>query len=262
MKQTILFSNGTHSETIFYTEKPVINIRTSSFVTNDGNWFNRLYSASLVIKVQYLNKDDEELGCFEDPTINFGIYISKDHKIPDLTINKTIHTPIQAQNDPNFLNKWKVSIELRNLHLENDERIEILIMDKEYIQTRVDDWETRIKNLYGEIQTWLFNQQGYKTREGTPVLMHEGMMKTFDVSMKKIPTLDILLDNTLKLSFKPKGLWIMGANGRVDILSLNIGGLLLIDKAESLKSPQWFLVDSNRQQVQWSKSVFLNLIYS
>ncbi|MBI2723344.1 MAG: hypothetical protein HYX39_14315 [Bacteroidetes bacterium] len=259
MKQTLIFSKGQFTESILYNQKPVINISTVQFNTSDNQWVNRLYAGSLIIKVYYLNQNNEELDRFEDH-ISFGTYISTDHKIPNLTVNKTIHIPIHTQNDPNFLNKWKVIIELSNLNLEMNERIEILIMDKEHIQRRVEDWETRIRNLYSEVQTWIQNQPNFTAQEGSPTIMDEEMMRDFEVPAKKIPTVDILSDGKIKLSFKPKGLWIMGANGRVDVLSLNNGGLLLIDKAESFQPPQWYIVDNTRQQTRWTKPVFFKLL--
>ena len=55
------------------------------------------------------------------------------------------------------------------------------------------------------------------------------------------PTLVLRSGEGAEVSIKPKALWVIGANGRVDVLSRKNGVYVLIDRAEPLEPPQWIL---------------------
>ena len=260
MKQVITFEKGKCSQTIAYKEKPVINIIDVRFTTPDNEWVNRLYNASIKVKIQKFDSNNNSLGFSEDP-LSLGQFISTNHRQAVLTVNKSFRSQIQTNNQTENCT-WQVSINLTNIELLDIETVAVSILDTEYITKRVADWEERILNLYSEVRSWVRSDSGYSFREGKIAMMHEGLMKEFEVPPKPIPTLDLFHNDSLKLSFKPKGLWIMGANGRIDILSLKTGGLILIDKAENFQPPQWYLVENTNRDAEkkWSKELFSNLI--
>ena len=54
----------------------------------------------------------------------------------------------------------------------------------------------------------------------------------------KLPVLSILRGSEPIVAFKPVGLWVIGANGRIDIFARK-GTFQLVDVAESFKPPRW-----------------------
>jgi len=65
-------------------------------------------------------------------------------------------------------------------------------------------------------------------------------MRLFKIGKRPQPTLTVLSPEGAKISIKPKGLWVIGANGRVDIYS-GKGVFTLVDVADPFKAPKWVL---------------------
>jgi hypothetical protein len=70
--------------------------------------------------------------------------------------------------------------------------------------------------------------------------MREEMMERFGVAERKQPTLSVRSPTGGEIWIKPKGLWVIGANGRVDIYSRK-GAFTLVDVADTFQMPQWVL---------------------
>jgi hypothetical protein len=68
--------------------------------------------------------------------------------------------------------------------------------------------------------------------------MHEEMMRRFDVAARHLPVLEILREGRLVATLEPRGLWITGANGRVDLVG-NGRHYLLVDVAENFAQSDW-----------------------
>jgi hypothetical protein len=109
----------------------------------------------------------------------------------------------------------------------------------EYVTRRVDDWLRRLKNLFEQIKSWAATN-GWTAEEGAPIPMHEELMERLGVSEREQPSLSIRHAEGAEIWIKPKGLWVIGANGRVDIYSRK-GVFTLVDVAETFHSPQWVL---------------------
>jgi len=256
MNEIITFQKDIPIITFDYLIKPVISVNTIIFDTKDKGWANRIYTSYLMIKIEQFNKDTNLFLGSEEHPLMLGQFVSINHIEPQLNVNRTF----TFVRDSDVSSVWKVSISLKDLTMETDEKLNVSLMDNQYIEKRINDWEHRVLNLYSEISTWLKAENNYSINNTNNVIMDESMMKLFGVPPKKIPTLDIFYDNFLKLTFKPKGLWVLGANGRIDILSLKNGGLILIDKAENFTTPKWYLVDNQKDQKIWSKELLFNLI--
>ncbi len=63
-------------------------------------------------------------------------------------------------------------------------------------------------------------------------------MDEYKVKAEKLPILDIYKKKKLIAAIRPKGLWVIGANGRIDILT-HSGSYIVVDTAEKLKKPKW-----------------------
>ena len=109
-------------------------------------------------------------------------------------------------------------------------------IDARYVQRRVDDWEARVKRLYATVSNWL--PDGWTARAGAPVRMHEEMMRRFDVAARQIPSLLLANGSGKSVVLEPRGLWIIGANGRID-MKCGARHYLFVDIAGNFEAPQW-----------------------
>jgi hypothetical protein len=76
--------------------------------------------------------------------------------------------------------------------------------------------------------------------------MYEELMSQFGIPASEIDTADVHKGKHFILSIKPKGLWIIGANGRIDILTTK-GSYMLVDTADEFSKPQWKLLNGNKK---------------
>ena len=109
-------------------------------------------------------------------------------------------------------------------------------IDANHVLRRVEDWEARVKRLYATVSEWL--PEGWTARAGVPVRMHEELMRRFDVDARQIPTLLLANGSGKSAVLEPRGLWIIGANGRVD-MKCGPRHYLIVDVAANFEAPQW-----------------------
>jgi hypothetical protein len=106
------------------------------------------------------------------------------------------------------------------------------IVNKETVEFRVREWKERLADLYTQIISWL--PKGYTADTNESAIMNEDLMKRYKMPAQRLPILKIIKNKEVFLSFEPKGLWVIGANGRVDVFRLvePIMSLMLVDMAE------------------------------
>ncbi len=117
-------------------------------------------------------------------------------------------------------------------------------IDAEHIKRRVDDWARRVKDLYATIGGWL--PDGWRTCEGEPILMQEELMRKFGVERIEIPTLMLLGQGDDAARLEPRGLWIIGGNGRID-LKRDGRRYLIVDMSENFEAPDWQVAPAERR---------------
>lgn len=111
-------------------------------------------------------------------------------------------------------------------------------IDKPDIEGRVEDWLQRLAALYTFVERTLENSENIECKSTKHMTMHEELMQKFDVEPKRVPILDIYKSKTVIASFKPVGLWVIGANGRVDILTKS-GAFILVNVADKGEKSDW-----------------------
>lgn len=113
----------------------------------------------------------------------------------------------------------------------------------ERARLRLEDWRARVHHLYDSIEQEL-RGTGFRTdRSGK----HVGLEELAERAGVRVPELDILRieneDGTNAAILSPKGLWVIGANGRVDLRLINQARselYLLLDQSEPLAGKaQW-----------------------
>ena len=117
-------------------------------------------------------------------------------------------------------------------------------VDAAHIRRRVDDWEERLSGLYATIGDWL--PDGWEARPGAPVVMHEPLMRKFGMDAKPMPTLELRDREGHAARLEPRGLWIIGSNGRVDLKG-GIQRYLIVDMAENFEVPDWQVACAERR---------------
>ena len=112
---------------------------------------------------------------------------------------------------------------------------------------RLSDWRDRVHKLYGEIERELQGTDLRSNREGKQTSSEE-LPQRVGLTEDDQPKIDILRivrpDGTNAAVLYPRGVWIIGANGRIDLrLMPSIGGsetYMLVDQSEPFTSPaQW-----------------------
>ncbi len=117
-------------------------------------------------------------------------------------------------------------------------------IDAAHVRRRVKDWEGRLNDLYAVIGDWL--PDGWGARKGTPVMMHEELMRNYGVAAKRIPTLELLGRSGEIVKVEPRALWIIGSNGRID-LKRDGHRYLIVDVAENFEQPDWQVAHAERR---------------
>ncbi len=109
----------------------------------------------------------------------------------------------------------------------------------EYVNRRVDDWLTRLDDLFAQIRVWA-SANGWTVTDGGPAPMREELMERTGVKERKQPSLFVRKAAGAEIWIRPKALWVVGANGRVDIYAGN-KVFTLVDVADYFQPPRWVL---------------------
>jgi hypothetical protein len=121
-------------------------------------------------------------------------------------------------------------------------------IDRDHILRRVDDWVRRIDDLYRLIEAWV--PAGWTAHRAGAVHMREELMKKFGVPARDLPVLQLAHEGKVSAHIEPRGLWIIGANGRLDLFSAP-GHYVIVDSAENFQPPDWRIAPlSDRQHLQ------------
>jgi hypothetical protein len=134
-------------------------------------------------------------------------------------------------------------------------------IDKACIEERVKEWKRRLESLYAFVEEPLAALKGVRCEKKRQVTMYEELMQNFDVNSQQLPILDIYRNETLIVSFKSIGLWVIGANGRIDILTEK-GAYILVDKAKFGQPAEWnvFSPQNRRSGSPFDSSFILELV--
>jgi hypothetical protein len=118
-------------------------------------------------------------------------------------------------------------------------------LTREHVLRRVDDWQRRINDLYDMVLSWL-PADIVVDRSGT-IVMHEELMRHFSIAPVRLPVLSLSKGDAWIGKLVPQGLWIIGTNGRVDLVS-TAGRALLIDRSEIFASSLWSIAPSEHRR--------------
>lgn len=120
-------------------------------------------------------------------------------------------------------------------------------IDRAHITRRVNDWADRIDRLYTQLEQWL--PQGWTADRASTVRMHEQLMQDFGIGPRELPVLRLSHQSRSVARIEPRALWIIGANGRLDLFRGN-DQFIIVDTAENLEPSNWRIAPlSNRNRL-------------
>ena len=115
------------------------------------------------------------------------------------------------------------------------------VIDHDYVVGRIADWEKRLNALYSNLESWARNIGEVEIIRTEVPQAREELMQKFDVEPRQLPAIAIKFDKN-RLSFMPMGLWVIGANGRLNIKT-NKNHYILVDfGGEEGASSEWIIV--------------------
>ena len=122
-------------------------------------------------------------------------------------------------------------------------------MNKQNVERRVDDWIRRLNGLFDDIEQWRAGLPEETTSQpGNVTQRLEDPMKDSGVEPRELPTYTILFGKR-RISFVPSALWIIGANGRVNITA-DGKQYMLVDLGGATDQPSnWNVVTSQLKHI-------------
>lgn len=141
------------------------------------------------------------------------------------------------------------------------EKTEDGIIERCHIVEEVEDWHNRLTALYAQVKAWLADHGHISFDQLRTVTMSEEPMREFAVSDRELPVLDVLQSDQVIASLVPRGLWLIGAWGRVDIITKD-KTLTVVAKKRDNGEFEWVLISPEgvRQTVAFDKSILLELL--
>jgi hypothetical protein len=137
------------------------------------------------------------------------------------------------------------------------------VIDVAHTERLVDDWIERLQALRSQVAGWLAADfPSLRLVDRAPVPMHQGPMRRAGLAPRDMPAFEVVGVETRIMRFLPKGLWVIGANGRVDIIS-RLAAPQLVDRSEPLApETNWQIYDSRLgiRSVPWTMAYFGGLV--
>jgi hypothetical protein len=130
-------------------------------------------------------------------------------------------------------------------HLDPIDDVEVPEITEEYVTKCVDDWLYRLDDLLWTIKGWAV-ENGWSAEDGESVPMREELMGRFNIRDRSQPSLFVRSPDGAEVLIQPKGLWVIGANSRVDLFSAK-GVYALVDIADRFQPPRWILHQIGKQ---------------
>ena len=131
---------------------------------------------------------------------------------------------------------------------------------RDEIERRVDDWLDRLHGMFASTEGWAV-ENGWRVASSGTSMMDEELMRRVHMSPRQQPTLRLEREDGGYALFKPKGLWVIGANGRIDLYTPK-GAFIIIDQAGQYEEPRWrvFRTSDRREGSQYTPEILRDLV--
>ncbi|WP_336601903.1 hypothetical protein [Paraburkholderia bengalensis] len=130
------------------------------------------------------------------------------------------------------------------------EKTESSLFRRDQVVAEVARWEKDVKQLYTDVSSWYGDIPDVKFELSRTVTMSEELMQKFAVSDRELPILDVVAGGQVLASFVPRGLWLIGAWGRIDVITQTQTRTLIMTRVEN-GGLEWCIVSpENRRETQ------------
>lgn len=139
---------------------------------------------------------------------------------------------------------------------------QLLDVDAKRVKHRVTDWVSRLERLYAQLDEWVQEVPDVRVERDTMQQVIEPLMERFSVPPRDVPAYSVFVSKKYRIAFVPSALWIMGANGRVNVTT-NARQHILVDLGGENGAPsEWHLVgaDADKPLVPFTREAFLKLL--
>lgn len=105
---------------------------------------------------------------------------------------------------------------------------------------RIDEWQRDLRDLFAEIKGWC-DDNGFKTELiENSVEMNEYPMKQYHIGPELLPELRVVNPGSgARVDVVPIGLWVIGADGRVDLRTRDGDFSILNRTLRDDRKPRW-----------------------
>jgi hypothetical protein len=132
-------------------------------------------------------------------------------------------------------------------------------------RARVDEWLVRLDQLRQMVEEWVQADasEGFSVHPARPVKMLEELMIKFHVPEAEMPAFTVRSGSRELAFFRPNALWVVGANGRVDIITPT-SAPMLVDTSQPFTRPvRWVLYGgrATAQGAMFTRSRLVDLLH-
>lgn len=121
---------------------------------------------------------------------------------------------------------------------------------RDNVVAEVSRWDQSVKQLYRDVVEWCSDISDVKFESSRTVTMSEELMQKFAVSDRELPILDVVSGDQVLASFVPRGLWLIGAWGRIDVITQKQTRMLVMMRVDDV-GLEWRIVSpDNRRQTE------------
>jgi|GEM_PF-2213054 len=114
-------------------------------------------------------------------------------------------------------------------------------LEPAYLERRLEDWRRRLEGLFAAVADWADRTPGFRAEAGAPVVQDEPLMRRYALAPRTLPTLQVTGPGGARATLTPTALWVIGANGLVEIDAPNDIAKLYDFTRKPFTTPDWRL---------------------
>jgi hypothetical protein len=134
---------------------------------------------------------------------------------------------------------------------------------KEYVENRITEWVTRLDSLFDQVQEWVVDQSEWMAERSIVRQQEEELMRLHRIPPRQVPFLTLWADKKKnRVSLVPSALWIIGADGRVNITT-NKRQFILVDRRNGHDGcSDWQILsgDLRRSSAPFNRNALLSIL--
>jgi hypothetical protein len=126
---------------------------------------------------------------------------------------------------------------------------------------RIDDWMERLGKLRQLVDGWISERTDLHISDARPVPMLEHLMQQYQIPKRSMPAFRVMKGDKQLALFRPVGLWVIGANGRVDVFTEKAAPIL-VDSAPKFEKPAWklYMSKSPRDAIEFNQETLYSIL--